>query len=86
MCLKPGVEIGLEIHPKTTQFIRFESGSGYAIIQNKKIILNVNDAIVIPPGVQHNIFNNSKETNMKLYTIYSPPEHKPGLVERFKPH
>lgn len=85
MCLEPKSEIGSEIHPMTTQFIRIESGSGYAMIQNKKIHLNENDAIVIPPGTQHNIVNDSIDKKLKLYTIYSPPEHKPNLVERFKP-
>lgn len=84
MCLKPGTEIGSEVHPGTTQFIRIESGSGYAMIENEKILLNDGDAVVIPSWTQHNIVNDS-EIDMKLYTIYSPPEHEPGLVQKVKP-
>jgi mannose-6-phosphate isomerase-like protein (cupin superfamily) len=85
MSLRPGTEIGSEIHPYTTQFIRIESGSGFAMIENKKISLNPDDVIVIPPGMMHNIINDSLKTDLKLYTIYSPPEHEDQLIQKIRP-
>jgi len=84
MCLKPGEEIGSETHPHTTQFIRIEAGNGKAVLNGKEYQIADGSAIVIPPGTLHNIINTSDEM-MKLYTIYSPPEHDDGLVEVEKP-
>lgn len=81
MSIPSGEEIGMEIHPKTTQFIRVESGNGVAIINNIKINLKDGDAIVIPSNTKHNIIS---KKDLKLYTIYSPPEHPDMLVERNK--
>lgn len=84
MSLLPGEEIGMEVHPSTTQFIRIESGNGHAIIGNKKYYLAENISIVIPPGIEHNIVNIG-EKMMKLYTIYSGKlEHAEGLIEKVK--
>lgn len=85
MSLKPNVEIGMEKHQKTTQFIRIESGKGLAIINGKKIKLQDGSIVVIPPNTLHNIINISKTKRLQLYTIYSPPEHKDGLVQKDKP-
>jgi mannose-6-phosphate isomerase-like protein (cupin superfamily) len=81
MNLSTGQEIGTETHPDTTQFIRVEKGTGKAIIDKKEYPLNDGVAIVIPPGVEHNII---AATPLKLYTLYSPPEHPNTLVEVFK--
>lgn len=72
MSLEPGIEIGREKHTHTTQFIRVESGKGVAYIGNERFNLKDGDAVVIPPNVYHNI---KATTELKLYTIYSPPEH-----------
>ena len=74
MSLKPEQEIGMEIHKKTSQFIRVESGKARAIIGTKKYILKAHDAIIIEPNSKHNIINIGDEP-LKLYTIYTPPEH-----------
>jgi mannose-6-phosphate isomerase-like protein (cupin superfamily) len=84
MCLKPGEEIGSETHPHTTQFIRIEAGNGKAVLNGKEYQIADGSAIVIPPGTLHNIINTS-DGLMKLYTIYSPPEHEDELVEAVKP-
>lgn len=76
MSLKPKQEIGSEIHQHTSQFIRVEEGFANAIVNNKKYYLKSGDAIIIPPGSIHNIINNGCE-DLKLYTIYTPPEHHP---------
>lgn len=77
MSLEPGQEIGMETHPDTTQFIRIEKGIGRAIIGSHQITLTDGVAVMIPAGKSHNIINTGKK-KMKLYTLYSPPEHAPG--------
>lgn len=83
MKLKPGEEIGMERHPSTTQFIRVEKGEGIAIVNGHEFFLGNNSAIIIPPNTLHNIKNTSKD-ELKLYTIYTPPEHSPTLVQPIK--
>jgi mannose-6-phosphate isomerase-like protein (cupin superfamily) len=82
MSIKGHEEIGLEIHPKTTQFIRVESGRGKAIIGKEVYRLKDGDAIIIPSGVKHNII--ASKDGLKLYTIYSPPHHPIGTIEKNK--
>jgi mannose-6-phosphate isomerase-like protein (cupin superfamily) len=83
MALKPGEEIGMEVHPEHDQFIRIESGKGKAIMNGEEHEISDGSAVVIPAGTQHNIINTS-EVVMKLYTIYTPPEHKPGTIHKTK--
>jgi len=84
MSLKPGQEIGLETHRKTDQFIRVEKGLARVTIDSKEYRLKSGDAIVIPAGSKHNVTNRSVTRELKLYTIYTPPEHAPGTVQRSK--
>lgn len=84
MSLLPKEEIGTERHINTTQFVRIESGQGIAVLNGIKYELKDNDAIVIPPGTQHNIINISDDKPLKLYTIYSPPEHNIKTVQQTK--
>lgn len=86
MSLAPGVEIGAETHQYTTQFIRVESGIGVAIVSDRSYALAADMAIVIPPNVEHNIINTSPDLPLRLYTIYSPPEHAPERVDTVKPN
>lgn len=81
MHLLPNEEIGMERHPITTQFIRVESGTGVAEIDGKKYDLFDDMTVIIPPNAKHNI---TATTDMKLYTIYSPPEHKSMLIQHRK--
>jgi mannose-6-phosphate isomerase-like protein (cupin superfamily) len=81
MSISPRSEIGMETHPKTSQFIRIESGKGKAIVGDTLYLLRSGDAIVIPPNTKHNITNTSATDTLQLYTIYSPPEHEEGLIE-----
>lgn len=82
MSLKPGVEIGEERH-KLDQFIRVEGGVGTSVLDGKKSKIRDGDALVIPAGVKHNIINEGKE-DLKLYTVYGPPNHKRGTVQKDK--
>lgn len=80
MSLKPGEEIGEEIHGDGDQFFRFESGEGRVVIDDNKYEVSDGSAIVVPAGAKHNVINTSKTESLKLYTIYSPPHHKDGIV------
>jgi len=84
MSLLPGEEIGREKHPHTTQFIRVEKGRGKAKIGKKSLTLKDGDCLIIPPGKWHNIFNSGKKM-LKLYTIYTPPEHPRKTKQKRKP-
>ncbi len=83
MSLRKGEEIGREKHPHTTQFIRVEQGQAKAVIGDKTYRLKNGDAIVIPPNRYHNIINTGKG-KLKIYTLYSPPEHPKNKIERGK--
>ena len=84
MTLQPGEDIGLETHEDVDQFIRVESGEGEALLDGKHHQLGDGSAVVIPAGVEHNVINTSSSTRLKLYTLYSPPEHADGAVFRTK--
>jgi mannose-6-phosphate isomerase-like protein (cupin superfamily) len=84
MALKPGEDIGMETHDAIDQFIRVESGRGTAILNGKKHDLENGSAVVVPAGTQHNIVNASKTDPLKLYTIYSPPQHPDGTIHKNK--
>ena len=83
MSLLPGEEIGTEVHD-LDQFIRFESGRGKVILDGKETEVEDDWAVVIPAGVEHNVINTSESEKMKLYSIYSPPEHPEGTVHPTK--
>ena len=85
MSLKPGESIGSEVHPYITQFFRIEQGEGLAIIENNIIKLTDGSAIIVPLNTKHNIINTSKTTSLKLYTIYSPPNHPHNRIDIIKP-
>ena len=82
MRLKPGEEIGEETHD-LDQFIRLEKGKGRAVMDGAEKEIKEDYAVVIPAGAKHNIINDG-EKEMKLYTIYSPPEHKDGVIHKTK--
>lgn len=84
MSLRPGEDIGMETHDGVDQFIRVEAGTGKAVLNGVEHPLEDGSAVVIPAGVEHNIVNTSKNEPMKLYTIYSPPEHPQGTVHSNK--
>lgn len=85
MCLQPGEEIGNEVHHNVDQFFRIEEGEAKFILKNKEIHLAKDgDAVIVPAGTYHNIINNSKTKQMKLYTIYSPPNHPDETIHKNK--
>lgn len=82
MSIKPGQDIGQEIH-KVDQTLVFVQGTGEAIINGQKSAIAANHLVFVPAGAQHNFINTGK-TDLKLYTIYAPAQHKPGTVEKEK--
>jgi mannose-6-phosphate isomerase-like protein (cupin superfamily) len=84
MSLKPGEDIGLETHVSTDQFFRFEGGKGKCIIDGNEYKVENGDAIVVPAGAKHNVKNTDSVNELKMYTIYAPPQHKDGLINATK--
>jgi mannose-6-phosphate isomerase-like protein (cupin superfamily) len=85
MCLAPGEEIGDEVHPSVNQFFRIEAGEAKFVLNKKQEHLaRDGDAVVVPSGTYHNVINTSKTVPLKLYTIYSPPNHPAGTVHKTK--
>ena len=84
MSLKPGEEIGLEVHHDLDQFFRVDSGTGTVIMAGEETKISDGFAIMVPGGTEHNIVNTSETEDLKLYTIYSPPNHPDGTVHATK--
>jgi mannose-6-phosphate isomerase-like protein (cupin superfamily) len=84
MTLKAGEEIGLETHEHGDQFFRVESGEGEAIIDGQVHPLGDGSVVIIPEGAEHNVRNTSTSEPMRMYTIYSPPQHPDGTVHHTK--
>ena len=78
MSLKPKEEIGMEIH-QLDQFFRVEEGMGEAVLDGIHRIISAGFCVLVPAGTNHNIINTGS-TSMKLYTLYSPPNHRDGVV------
>ncbi|MEM5804459.1 MAG: cupin domain-containing protein [Candidatus Aenigmatarchaeota archaeon] len=84
MSLKPGEEIGEEVHDTVDQFFRIEKGEGLVVIDDNKYKVQNGSAVIVPSGARHNVINTSKTKELKLYTIYSPPEHQDKTVRHTK--
>jgi mannose-6-phosphate isomerase-like protein (cupin superfamily) len=84
MNLKAGEDIGSETHPDNDQFFRFESGTGKCIIDGNEYNVTDGDAILIPAGARHNVINTGIKTELKMYTIYGPPNHQDGTIRTTK--
>jgi len=85
MCLQPGEEIGDEVHADVDQFFRIERGEARFVFDEKKeCLVRDGDGVVVPAGTFHNVINGSKTAPLKLYTIYSPPNHPDGTVHKTK--
>jgi len=83
MSLLPEEDIGVETH-QLDQFIRIERGTGKAVLNGGEYDLSDGSAVIIPAGTEHNIINVSKTENLKLYSVYSPPNHKDGIIHATK--
>lgn len=89
MSLKPNETIGLEVHPDTDQFLRLEQGQGIVMMGDSRDNLSFvqpvfeDSAIFIPAGTWHDVVNTGTK-ELKLYSIYAPPNHKRGTVHQTK--
>jgi len=84
MALKPNESIGQEVHEIVDQFFRVEAGEGKLILEGEEREVSDGDAFIVPAGTQHNVVNTSSEASLKLYTVYSPPHHKDGIIHKTK--
>lgn len=85
MCLQPGEEIGNEVHPDVDQFFRIEQGSAKFVFNaEEEQWVRAGDAVVVPAGTFHNVVNPSATEPLKLYTVYSPPNHPDGTIHKTK--
>jgi mannose-6-phosphate isomerase-like protein (cupin superfamily) len=87
MSLKPGEEIGKEVHHHVDQFFRIDAGEGKLLVGEdgkESYPLRDGDALVVPAGVVHNIVNTSKTAPLQIYTLYSPPNHPAETVHKTK--
>ena len=83
MSLKQGEDIGEEVHEKVDQLLFIVEGEGEAVIEDEIFGFDEHDVLFVPAGTRHNI-KNTGDKELKLYTIYSPPEHEDGLVQETK--
>lgn len=85
MSLLPGEEIGNEVHETVDQFFRIEDGYGRFVFSgNEELLVQTGDAVIVPAGTFHNVINDSSSKSLKLYTLYSPPNHPDGTVHKNK--
>ncbi len=85
MCLKPGEEIGNEVHDNVDQFFRIEEGEAKFVFNgSEEHLVGNGDAVIVPAGTFHNVINASQTGPLKLYTLYSPPNHPDGTVHKTK--
>jgi mannose-6-phosphate isomerase-like protein (cupin superfamily) len=85
MCLQPGEEIGNEVHATVDQFFRIEEGKARFVFNGKEEhLVHASDAVVVPAGTYHNVINTSSTKPVRLYTIYTPPQHPDGTVHKTK--
>ena len=84
MCLQKGEDIGEEVHEDTDQFFRIEEGEARFVLNGREHIARNGDAVIVPAGTRHNVINNSNEKPVRLYTVYSHPQHPDGTVEKTK--
>lgn len=83
MSIAPGEEIGEEIHSHTDQILFLVEGEGQAILEGESSDFKKKDVVFVPAGTKHNFVNTGNEA-LKLYTVYSPPEHKIGTIHKTK--
>lgn len=85
MCLQSSEEIGSEVHSDVDQFFRIEEGKAKFVFNGKEEhLVGDGDAVVVPAGTHHNVINASSAKPLKLYTIYTPPQHPDGTIHKTK--
>ena len=86
MALAPGEDIGREMHAEVDQFFRVEEGiARFVFGPGDEHLVRAGDAVLVPAGTFHDVVNASSTKLLKLYTIYSPPQHPEGTIQHTKP-
>lgn len=83
MSLKPGEEIGMEVHDTVDQFFRIEEGEAKFVVDGVETVVSEDEAFIVPAGSEHNVINSGSK-DLKLYTIYSPANHPDGTIHKTK--
>jgi mannose-6-phosphate isomerase-like protein (cupin superfamily) len=85
MCLQAGEEIGNEVHEQVDQFFRIEEGEARFVLNGtEQHVVSAGEAAIVPAGTYHNVINTSATHPLKLYTVYSPPNHPDGTIHKTK--
>lgn len=84
MSLKPNEEIGEEVHSDVDQFFRIEQGTGKVVLDDEEFEVTDGFVFVVRAGAKHNVINISSDVELKLYTIYTPPEHIDQVIHQTK--
>jgi mannose-6-phosphate isomerase-like protein (cupin superfamily) len=83
MCIPPNGEIGEEVHEHVDQVLVFVAGEGVAVLEGEASQVGRDRLVHVPAGMRHNVVN-SGSVDLRLYTIYAPPQHAPGTIHRTK--
>jgi mannose-6-phosphate isomerase-like protein (cupin superfamily) len=83
MCIPPAGEIGEEVHTDVDQILVFVTGEGAAVLDGERSHVSPGHLVHVTAGTRHNIVNTGS-VDLKLYTVYAPPEHAPGTIHRTK--
>ncbi len=83
MSIPPGGEIGEEVHEHVDQVLAFVGGEGVAVLEGEESPVGPDRLVHVPAGVRHNVVNRGS-FELRLYTIYAPPQHAPGTIHRTK--
>lgn len=83
MSIKPGEDIGKEVHPETDQVLYFVEGKGKAVLDGEEHNFDEDDVVLVKAGTEHN-FTNTGENDLKIITAYSPPHHPEGTIHKTK--
>jgi mannose-6-phosphate isomerase-like protein (cupin superfamily) len=84
MSIPPGEDIGSEVHPSTDQIFFVVEGEGKAVLDGKASEIGEDDVVFVPAGAEHNLINTKKREDLKLVTIYAPPQHADGTIHHTK--
>ncbi len=83
MSIPPKEDIGSEVHPGTDQMLFIVAGAGKAVVNGETVEVKENDVVFVPAGARHNLISTGHE-DLRLFTVYAPPNHKDGTVHHLK--
>lgn len=84
MSLLPSEDIGVEVHHEVDQWFWIVAGTAKAILDGQEYIVREEEVLVVPRGTEHNVINASTTNDLKLFTVYTPPNHPDGTVHATK--